>query len=100
MDVFTDVSWPKVVDCEWSSIEDEDNMHAQAVTVELQTLLWVLDTRHQMIEAVSDGWGRAGPWRRDDVFAHLIWPRWVICAARCHDHAIEDMLMQDESVDS
>lgn len=52
MDIFTGISWSEIVYGEWASVEDENNMHAQAVTVELQTLLWVFDTCHQMIEAV------------------------------------------------
>jgi len=52
MCVLTTVSWSQVVDGKWTSIEDEDNMHPQAVTVELQTLLRVFDTGHEMIEAV------------------------------------------------
>jgi hypothetical protein len=74
MDVFTNISWSEVVDREWSGIEHEDNMHAQTVTVELYALLWVFDTDHQMVEAVlGSRWG-TGPRRRDNVFAHLVWP--------------------------
>jgi len=52
MRVLATVSWSQVVNGEWTSIEDEHNVHAQAVTVELQTLLRVFDTRHEMIKAV------------------------------------------------
>jgi hypothetical protein len=73
MDVFTNVSWPEIVDRERPGIEDEHNMHAQTVTVELYALLWVLDTYHQMVEAVLGGGRGTGPWWRDDVFAQLVW---------------------------
>jgi hypothetical protein len=52
---FTSIAWPEVVDCEWPSVEDEDNMHPQAIAVEPQALLGVFNTCHQMVQAVLGG---------------------------------------------
>ena len=52
MDVCTNVSWSEIVDRERPGVEDEDDMHAQTVTVELHALLWILDTYHHMVELV------------------------------------------------
>jgi hypothetical protein len=42
----TSISWPKVVYGPWPGIEDENNMHAHTIAVELQALLRIFDPKH------------------------------------------------------
>jgi hypothetical protein len=59
-------------------------MHAQTVAVEFQALLRVFDAYHEMIETVLRSCWRARPWRRNDMFPHIVWSLWEVDVVGCH----------------
>ena len=82
--VLTSVPRAQVVDLPRPGVEDEDDVHAQTIAVELQTLLWIFDTHHEMIETVPGSCRRARAGWRGNVSARLIWPLWKVGVIGCH----------------